>query len=118
MKRIKLSISDESGNLSASVHGSPVWRNSTRYTWFQLETELHIKSQELLRRLLDWQEKTIKFNDLYSWEGKREELVKCEIEGLSILLELRKELPDYEITYSSNFNSYNCVLNEDKEDDY
>jgi hypothetical protein len=117
MKRIKLSVFGDSGNLSAGVHGSPVWRNFTRYTWFQLETELHIRSQELLRRLLDWQDKTIKSNDLYSWEGKREELVKCEIEGLAILLELRKELSDYEITYSSNFNSYNCVLNEEQVDE-
>lgn len=114
MKKIKLSISDDSGNIT--IGGSPFWRYSLNLSWEEAIEVLGLK-ENLISRLRDWKNKTIESSDLWSWEGKYDELVKCEVEGLSILLELRKELPDYEITYSSNFNSYNCVLNKEQVDD-
>lgn len=112
MKKIKLSISDDYGNIDNN--GSPIWRNGGRYGWQGIKLTLGL-TQELMVRLRNWQKEAIRLNELI-WE--KEDRVKCEIEGLAILLELRKELPDYEITYSSNFNSYNCVLNEEQVNDY
>ena len=111
MKKIKLSISDNSGNID--FNGSPIWRHYRKLSWVEVKEDLHLE-ESLVSRLRDWKLKAMKANK-YTWW--KEEQVKCEIEGLAILLELRKELPDYEITYSSNFNSYNCVLNEEQEDD-
>jgi len=114
MKRIKLSISGDSGNIPVS--GSPFWRYSLNLSWEEVIGVLGL-DDSLISRLKNWKDSVLQADNLYSWEGKREELVKCEIEGLAILLELRKKLPDYQITYSSNFNSYNCVLNEEQVDD-
>jgi hypothetical protein len=113
MKKLKLSISDEFGNID--FDGSPIWKipRKSKYSWQDVEVDLGLSSR-LVKRLEDWQKEAIRLNELI-WD--KEERVKCEIEGLAILLELRKELPDYEITYSSNFNSYNCVLNEEQIDD-
>jgi len=108
MKRIKLSISDDSGNID--FNESPIWKHSRRLSWVEVKEDLNLV-ESLITRLRDWKLKAIKANKYKWW---KEEQVKCEIEGLAILLELRKELPDYEITYSSNFNSYNCVFNEEQ----
>lgn len=112
MKRIKLSISDDSGNIT--IGGSPFWRYSLNLSWEEAIEVLGLK-ENLLSRLRNWKLKAVK---AYRYKWWKVEQVKCEIEGLSILLELKEELPDYEITYSSNFNSYNCVLNEEPVDDY
>lgn len=116
MKRIKLSISDDSGDLNIGSGASPLWKDSERYDWEDLYVRLNLQ-ESLVTRIRSWRDSLLQANELYSWENKREELVKCEIEGLAIFLELRKELPDYQITYSSTFNSYHCVLNEEQVDD-
>lgn len=110
MKKIKLSISDDSGNID--FNESPIWRHSKKLNWIEAKEELGL-SNTLRNRLSSWQWWAIQLNEKFC----RDERVECEVEGLSILLELRKELPDYQITYSSNFNSYNCVLNEEQIDD-
>jgi len=109
MKRIKLCVFDDSGNINFGE--SPIWRNSKRYDWEDLHVHLNLP-ESLITRIRDW-----KFEAIATNKHQREDRVKCEIEGLAILLELRKELPDYEITYSSSFNSYNCVLNEEQVDE-
>lgn len=112
MKKIKLSISDDSGNINFEFGESPLWRHSRKLSWVEIEEKLGL-TDDLTYRLRDWKNEAERLNDL-PWE--KEDRVRCEIEGLAILLELRKELPDYQITYSSNFNSFHCVLNEEQED--
>lgn len=111
MKKIKLSVFDDFGNIS--FNESPIWKHNARYSWTDIKEKLGLKD-ELVTRINDWRHEAIGTQKQCSY---KEDKVKCEIEGLSILLELRKELPDYEITYSSNFNSYHCVLNEEQIDD-
>lgn len=112
MKKIRLSVFDEFGNICFEFGESPLWRHGRKLTWVEVVKELRLKDS-LVTRLKDWKLEGIATN-----KHQREDRVKCEIEGLTILLELRKELHDYEITYSSNFNSYSCVLNKEKVDDY
>jgi hypothetical protein len=111
MKKLKLSISDNYGNID--LDGSPLWGNNSRYSWREVEFELGLES-DLVERVKLWQKNSIRANQ---WIGVREERVRCEIEGLTILLELRRELPDFEITYYSIFSGSYFVLNKEQEDD-
>lgn len=106
MKKIKLSVSDD--YFTPDYGLSPLWKNAKRYPWDVIESSLNL-NHEIVSRLKDWQNKTIEAKTPFT---PKEERIKCEIEGLSILLELRKELPDYQIEYQNIFGFY-VVLNEE-----
>lgn len=110
MKRIKLSVSDDSGNIDS--YKSPIWRHSKKLSWKEVREELGLP-ESIINKLHNWQYWATQLNEIWA----KEERVQCEIEGLSILLELRKELPRSQVTYSSNFQSYNCVLNKEQVDE-
>ena len=110
MKKLKLSISDNYGNID--LDGSPLWENSSRYSWEEVEFELGLESN-LVERIKQYQKDSVK---TYGCSEREEDTVQCEIEGLSLLLELRRELPDFETTYYSIFSGSYFVLNKEQEE--
>ena len=110
MKRIKLSVTDDYCTPDNGL--SPIWRNSKRYDWEELYVYLNLPGY-LVSRIRNWQNITVEAKTPFT---PKEERIKCEIEGLSILLELRKELPNFKIEYQNIFGFY-VVLNEEQEDD-
>lgn len=96
MSEIRFSLSDNFGNIDND--GSPLWTGYTRYSWLDLEVELGL-DDELILTLKDWQKIAIE-----SFSQKDTEQIKCEIKGLSILLELKEQLNNFPIVYYSSFS--------------
>jgi hypothetical protein len=96
-QEIRFSLMDNFGNIDSD--GSPIWEGYTRYDWLDLKVELGL-DEELINRLRDWQKTAIEAISL-----KDTDQIKCEIEGLSILLELKKHLCSLPIVYYSGFSA-------------
>lgn len=104
MQEIRFSLMDNFGNIDSD--GSPLWTGYTRYSWLDLEVELGL-DDELILKLQDWQKEAIE-----SFTLKDTDQIKCEIKGLSILLELKEQLCSLPIMYYSSFSqSYFTVDN-------
>ncbi len=93
MPEIRFSLMDNFGNIDSD--GSPIWTGNTRYSWSDLEVELGLDDR-ILPRLKNWQKAAIASLNLQETDQ-----IKCEIEGLSILLVLKEHLSPLPVSYST-----------------
>ena len=102
MQEIRFSLMDNFGNIDSDE--SPIWTGKTRYSWSDLKVELGL-DDELILKLRDWQKTAIE-----SISQKDTEQIKCEIGGLSILLELKKHLNKLPVVYYSSFSQFHFTV--------